>query len=758
MEARIFAARRGWLKYGPARGSAMPDSRGGGAPRSNLLGGEASPYLLQHASNPVWWHAWDDAALKRAVDEDKPIFLSVGYSSCHWCHVMAHESFEDGAIAALLNEHFVSIKVDREERPDVDDVYQKACQMATGQGGWPLSVFLTPDRKPFYAGTYFPPSDIGGRRGFGSVVRWLAQAWAEHRSDVAASAEKFAETLRRAEASVPFREDAQKAAFDRAAADEAAVNLLHIVDEHNGGFGSAPKFPNSACVSLMLRYGRMAGLARFTRLALRTLDRMAAGGIFDHVGGGFHRYSTDSRWLVPHFEKMLYDNALIPVNYAEAYQATGDAAYLDVMDRTLSYMLRELAAPCGGFYSAQDADAGGEEGLYYTWTRREVLDVLRGGEGGGRGALSAAEADAFCAYYDVTDGGNWEGRTILCNSAPLHAVAFRFGIGDDAAREALRAGRAKLLEHRGRTREAPGLDDNVIASWSALAASALAAGHRVSPARGYLDAAARCAERVAFGMRDAEGGGVSRVARRGRDPVPGGLDDHAHCANALLDVFEARPEERYLERAAELGRLVCGRFWDEESGGFFMTADSGGGGDGNGGLVVRPRSRHDMSVPSGGSAAVRALMRLHAFTGEAEPGRVAARALAAQAREAAENPFAFGHLLCAAFSAVDCPPEVTIVNPAASDIAKRVLSMYLPGSPVVTVPSAGHLAAVSRYPYFAGKPFGDRTEVYVCRAGACSAPMDTLGQVEAELARASCGGNGGGHGAAAGAADLPRAS
>ena len=726
---------------------------------SNLLCGEASPYLLQHASNPVWWHAWDDAALKRAADEDKPIFLSVGYSSCHWCHVMAHESFEDEGIAALLNEHFVSIKVDREERPDVDDVYQKACQMATGQGGWPLSAFLTPDQKPFYIGTYFPPSDVAGRRGFGGVLRWLAQAWAEHRADVAANAERFAESLRAAESAGPAAAGGAPprpaAPFDRAAADEAAVNLLHMADEHNGGFGSAPKFPSSACVSFLLRYGRMSGLAKFTRIALRTLDRMAAGGIFDHVGGGFHRYSTDSRWLVPHFEKMLYDNALIPVNYAEAYRATGDAAYLDVMDRTLSYVLRELAAPGGGFYSAQDADAGGEEGLYYTWTRSEALDALRSGDG----ALSGAEADAFCAYYDVTDGGNWEGRAILYNSAPLHAVAFRFGLGDDAARAALRAGREKLLARRAE-REAPGLDDNVIASWNALAASALAAGDRVAPGRGYLAAAERCVERVAFGMRSA-GGGVSRVARPGRGAIPGGLDDHANCANALLDVFEASPEERYLERAAELGRVACERFWDDESGGFFMTADApagGGGGEGEPAqrrLVVRPRSRHDMSVPSGGSAAVRALMRLHALTGEAEPGRVAARALEAQARGAAENPFAFGNLLNAAMSLVDDPPEVTVVNAPASDIARRVLSMYLPGSPVVTVASAGQLAALSGRPYFAGKRFGGRTEVYVCRAGACSAPLHSMGQVEEALAARPPPG---GAPAAAASAAAPRSS
>ena len=714
-----------------------PDGAGGGG-GSNLLGLEASPYLLQHASNPVWWHPWNDAALERARREDKPIFLSVGYSSCHWCHVMAHESFEDDTIASLLNEHFVSIKVDREERPDVDDVYQKACQMATGQGGWPLSVFLTPDQKPFYVGTYFPPADGagGGRRGFGGILRWLAQAWAEHRANVSANAEKFVESMRKAEAPGPA--PAEGAAFDRAAADEAAVNLLHMADEHNGGFGSAPKFPNAACVSFLLRYGRMSGMSRFTRLALRTLDRMASGGMFDHVGGGFHRYSTDSRWLVPHFEKMLYDNALLPVAYAEAYQATGDASYLDVLDRTLSYVLRELSAPGGGFHSAQDADTEAGEGHYYTWTRREVADAL-----GGAG-LGGAEIDAFCLYYDVTDGGNWEGRTILYNSVPLHAVAFRCGLSDDRVRSALRIGCEALLGRRARTRAAPGLDDNVIASWNGLAASALAAGYRVTSSRRYLDAAVRCVEHAAFAMRspdgdDKGGGGISRIARPGRDPVPGGIDDYAHCANALLDVFEAAPDARYLERAAELGGLVCGRFWDDDAGGFFMTE---GGENGRAAaaahrLVVRPRSRHDLSIPSGSSAAARALARLHLFTGNAEFGRVAGRAFASRAREAAENPFAFGYLVNAACSLVDEPPEVTVVNAAASpEIARALRLMYLPGSPLVEVSGAAQLERLARYPYFAGKTYGDRTEVYVCRGGSCSAPMSSLGQVSAALGAA----------------------
>ena len=366
-----------------------------------------------------------------------------------------------------------------------------------------------------------------------------------------------------------------------------------------------------------------------------------------------------------------------------------------------------------------------------------MADVL-----GGIG-LGGPEIDAFCLYYDVTDGGNWEGRTILYNSVPLHAVAFRCGLSDDRARSALRLGREALLDRRARSRTAPGLDDNVIASWNGLAASALAAGYRVTSSRRYLDAAVRCIEHAAFAMRspdddddDDGSGGVSRVARPGRDPVPGGLDDHAHCANALLDVFEAVPDARYLERAAELGGLVCRRFWHDDAGGFFMTA-GGEGGRASHRLVVRPRSRHDLSVPSGSSAATRALARLHQFTGDAEFGRVAGRALALHAREAAENPFAFGYLVNAACSLVDDPPEVTVVNAGASpEIAGALRLMYLPGSPLVEVSSEAQLGRLARYPYFEGKPYRDRTEVYVCRAGACSAPMSSLGQVSAALGAA----------------------
>ena len=375
----------------------------------NNLIHETSPYLLQHANNPVDWYAWNDEALKKAKDENKPIFLSIGYSSCHWCHVMAHESFENDDVAKFMNENFVNIKVDREERPDIDDIYQKVCQIATGQGGWPLSIFLTPDQKPFYVGTYFPVLDSYGRPGFGSICRQLSQAWKEKPKDIEKSAEKFLDTLNKAETlSVPSK-------LERTILDEAAMNLFQLGDSTYGGFGSAPKFPNAANVSFLFHYAKLSGLSKFNEFGLKTLNKMAKGGIFDQIGGGFHRYSTDAKWLVPHFEKMLYDNALIPVNYAEAYQITKDPFYLEVLQKTLDFVLREMTSPEGGFYSAYDADSEGVEGKYYVWKKSEIQEIL------------GKDSDIFCLFYDVTDGGNFEGNTILCNNINLSTVAFQFG-------------------------------------------------------------------------------------------------------------------------------------------------------------------------------------------------------------------------------------------------------------------------------------------------------------------------------------------
>src|SRR5579863_138740 len=433
----------------------------------NNLIKETSPYLLQHAHNPVQWYGWGEEALDKAKQENKPIFLSVGYSACHWCHVMAHESFENEEIAKVMNEYFVNIKVDREERPDIDDIYQKVCQLVTGSGGWPLSVFLTPDQRPFYVGTYFPPLDSYGRPGFGSVTRQLAQAWKEKPHDVEAASENFVNSLQKTESiSLPSK-------LEKSILDEAAMNLLSLGDPTNGGFGSAPKFPNAANLSFMLRYSKLSGISKFQEFTLKTLTKMANGGIYDQIMGGFHRYSTDSRWHVPHFEKMLYDNALLPAVYAEAYQVTKDEKYLDVINRTLGYILKEMTSPDGGFYSAQDADSEGEEGKYYVWKKSEVREIL------------GSDADLFCLCYDVVDGGNFEGHNILHNNINLSSTAFQLGKTESESRDILEKSKAKLLEARNK-RVAPGRDEKILTSWNGLMITGFLRGYRVTRDANFL--------------------------------------------------------------------------------------------------------------------------------------------------------------------------------------------------------------------------------------------------------------------------------
>ena len=394
----------------------------------NLLGVESSPYLLQHAENPVHWYPWGPEALDRARREDKPIFLSVGYSACHWCHVMAHESFEDENIAKIMNENFVNIKVDREERPDIDVIYQSACQMATGQGGWPLSVFLTPDQKPFYVGTYFPVLDGYGRPGFGSILNQLSLAWKEKPADIKKSADKFLQKIK-FNAQPP-----NHSTLDMTILDEAAFSLLSMGDPIYGGFGDAPKFPNIANVSFLLRYATISNVSKFNKFGLDSLRQMAKGGIFDQIGGGFHRYSTDRMWLVPHFEKMLYDNALIPITYAEAYQITKDEFYLDIMKKTLNFVLNEMTSPAGGFYSALDADSEGEEGRFYVWSKSEINKILND------------DAKLFCLYYDVTEGGNWEGTNILRNNIRLSTAAQACNMSEAEAKRIICTSEIRLYE------------------------------------------------------------------------------------------------------------------------------------------------------------------------------------------------------------------------------------------------------------------------------------------------------------------------
>jgi len=672
----------------------------------NNLIHETSPYLLQHAENPVNWYGWNDEALQKAKDENKPIFLSVGYSACHWCHVMAHESFENNDVAEFMNENFVNIKVDREERPDIDDIYQKACQITTGQGGWPLSVFLTPDQKPFYVGTYFPVLDSYGRPGFGSICRQLAQAWKEKPKDIEKSAESFIHALHKTEKiTVPTK-------LEQTLLDEAAMNLFQLGDPTYGGFGSAPKFPNAANISFLFRYAKMANLPKFNEFALKTLNKMAKGGIFDQIGGGFHRYSTDTKWLVPHFEKMLYDNALMPVNYCEAYQITKDPFYLDVLQKTLDFVLREMTSSEGGFYSAYDADSEGVEGKFYVWTKQEIKEIL------------GSDADIFCLYFDVTDGGNWEGNSILCNNLNPSTVAFNFGISEQKVHEIINSCSTKLLEVRSK-RISPGLDDKVLVSWNSLMITAFAKGYRVTNDGRYLDAAKNCISFIEKNLFVDDN--LLRTYKNGTAKINGYLEDYSYFVNALLDVFEIEPNSKYLKLALKLGHHLIDHFWDSENNSFFMTSDD------HEKLIIRPKSNYDLSLPSGNSVSSFVMLRLYHLSQEQHFLDIAMKIMESQAQIAAENPFGFGYLLNTLSLYLEKPIEITVINSENSELCKSLFTNYLPNSFMVTIQNPDQLKNLSEYPFFTGKSFEDKTSVFICKNFTCSLALHTLDEVNSKL-------------------------
>ena len=673
----------------------------------NSLIHETSPYLLQHAKNPVQWYTWNESALKKATEEHKPIFLSIGYSSCHWCHVMAHESFENSEIAKIMNENFINIKVDREERPDIDDIYQKVCQIATGQGGWPLSVFLTPDQKPFYVGTYFPILDSYGRPGFGSLLLQLAQSWKEKPQDIIKTAENFLTNLQKTESVGTFEH------LDKSILDEAAINLMQLGDPIHGGFGSAPKFPNSANLSFMLRYSKLSGISKFQEFALKTLRKMAQGGIFDQLRGGFHRYSTDSRWLVPHFEKMLYDNALIPVVYTEAYQITKDPFYLEVVTKTLNYVLEEMTSTEGGFYSAQDADSEGEEGKYYVWNKSEIQEIL------------GNDADVFCLFYDVTDGGNFEGKTILCNNISLSSVAFKFGKTEDQVKNILDSGIKKLLDVRSK-RIPPGLDDKILTSWNALMISALAKGFRVSNEQSFLSAAEKCISFIENHL--VKNGKLLRTYKNDTSKIQAYLEDYSYFISALLDIFEINPKSKYLETAQTFGNYLIDHFWDPTQKNFFMTDNT------HEKLIIRPKSNYDLSMPSGNSVAAYSLLRLYHLTQEKKFLEISLDVIESQAAMAAENPFGFGYLLNTIYMYLQKPLEITILNPKNTEISKHLTGMFLPESILVTVRDENQIKNLAKFPFFAGKEFNyDKTIVFVCKDFTCSLPLESISEIEKQL-------------------------
>lgn len=572
----------------------------------NRLADESSPYLLQHADNPVDWYPWGPEAFQRAQNEDKPIFLSIGYASCHWCHVMAHECFENQEIAELLNEHFVPVKVDREEHPEIDQIYMESVQRLTGYGGWPLSVFLTPRLEPFFGGTYWPPEPRGPMPGFSQVLWAVAEAWQTHRAEALEQAQRLTELLR--EETLP--EPSARGVPGPHLLDEAWTWQSHSFDPQWGGFGEAPKFPHALDLRLLVRRYRRFGHQAALDMARRSLDRMAAGGIFDHLGGGFHRYSTDAAWLVPHFEKMLYDNAMLALSYLEAWEVTQSAYYLSVVRRTLDYILRDLADPAGPFYSSEDADSEGSEGRFYLWDPAEI-----------RAILPAEQLEQFGRVYAVTVLGQLEGGGVLHLIEPFEAAAERLGLPAQQLDAQLEPCRKALWEARQR-RPRPGKDDKVLVAWNGLAIEALAqAGKRLEAPR-YVAAAEQAARFILTELRSSDGG-LWHSWRRGKAAIPGLLDDYAALANALIALHEATGGGVWLDEAARLADQILARFADPESGAFFLAeADRPG-------LLVRKRDMLDSATPSGGGLATAALLRLGVVAGREDYRNAAERALAA---------------------------------------------------------------------------------------------------------------------------------
>jgi uncharacterized protein YyaL (SSP411 family) len=693
-----------------------------GSPKfTNRLIEESSPYLLQHAHNPVSWYPWSAEAFERAKRENKPIFLSIGYSTCHWCHVMERESFEDEEIAALLNRHFVAIKVDREERPDVDSVYMTAVSILTGRGGWPMTVIMTPDKEPFFGGTYFPPRK-GVRGSRAGLVDILAEMLALYQNDpeqVVARAQEISQQVERS----AYLRPGPGVPSDKTIA--IAVNQLATnFDRVDGGFTGAPKFPQPSRLLLLLRYARRTGDLGATAMVATTLDKMAAGGIYDHVGGGFHRYSTDAQWMVPHFEKMLYDNAQLAVLYLEAWQHTSDPAYARVTREILDYVLREMTSGRGGFYSATDADSPtpsghDEEGWFFTWTPAE-LEALLGDEG------AAVVASAF----GVTSGGNFEGRNILHRVKSDREVAAELRMPTKRIAEILTEARSALYDARA-SRPPPIRDDKIIAAWNGMMISAFAKAGWALGSEAYVEAAAKAGEFVLREMRD-ESSGLVRTFRNGVESDTGFVDDYTSMVGACLDLFETTGDPRWLSAALEVQAAQDARFLDAENGGYFMTPADGEA------LLVREKPAYDRAVPSPNSVAANNLLRLNEITGDPRWRQQAERLFAALAFRVTRSPTAFPLLLSALDRYYDVPLEVALIvqerHAEATSLAQRLRTTYLPNKSFLLLREDEAERQQERVPWLEGKrALRGKATAYVCERGRCDLPTSSPPVFERQL-------------------------
>jgi uncharacterized protein YyaL (SSP411 family) len=674
----------------------------------NRLIDETSPYLLQHAHNPVDWYPWGAEALERARREDKPILLSVGYAACHWCHVMERESFEDDETAALMNEHFVPVKVDREERPDLDGIYMDAVQAMTGQGGWPMTVFLTPDGAPFFAGTYFPPADRHGLPGFRRVLAAVAGAWRERRGDLLTQGRQVLDHIDRASrlaaTDQPLTESLLRAAFDR-------LRAAH--DPDWGGFGAAPKFPQPMTLEFLLRC-HVRGWGGALDMVTRTCDRMLTGGIYDQVGGGFHRYATDQRWLVPHFEKMLYDNAQLVRLYTRLWLFTRAPRHRRVALETAEYLLRELRHPAGGFYSSADADSEGEEGRFFTWDYDELVELA---------------GEPVAAWYGALPEGNWEGRNVLWAPRPPETVAAEAGIDVAELSRLVDDGRAALFERRER-RVRPATDDKVLAAWNGLAISALAEAGRAFGEPRYVAAAVRAAEFVLTELRTPKGR-LLRAWRDGRGSGSAYLDDYALLAEACLTLYETTYEPRWLETSLGLAGDILRLFADPDGDGFYQT-----GADAEA-LVVRPRELSDNATPAGNSAAAELFQRLAHLTGDANLEAAGISALRLVADVLPKAPTGFGHALGALDLYLSRVAEVAIVgdpaDPATAALVGEVRSTWRPNV-VLAVGRPDDGAATAAVPLLSDRPLVDgRPTAYVCEGFTCQLPVTDPEALGAQL-------------------------
>lgn len=665
----------------------------------NRLINETSPYLLQHANNPVDWYPWGEEAFETARAEDKPVLVSIGYSACHWCHVMEHESFEDEKIAALMNEHFINIKVDMEERPDVDQIYMNFVQLTTGRGGWPMNVFLTPDKRPFFGGTYFPPASRYNMPSWPQILTSIADAYKNRRDELETSAHEIVGELRRLTiAEMPAE------SLSPESLETAFTSFSRTFDAVNGGFGGAPKFPPAMSLEFLLRYHHRTGNEMALEMVRYTCEKMARGGIYDQIGGGFHRYAVDSIWLVPHFEKMLYDNAQLIRVYLHLFQITRDELFRRIAEETIEYVLREMTDKKGGFYSTQDADSEGVEGKFFVWTPDDIVAVL-----------GNDEAAVFNAFYDVSEHGNFEESNILNIKQDLSAVAEQFDRTEEEILATIKQGKKKLIEAR-ETRIKPHRDEKVITAWNGLMLAAFADAAGILGSERYLEAARKNAEFLLSRLQT--DGRLLRTWKNGSAKLNGYIEDYANFADGLLKLFEVSGDIRFFREARRLADHMISEFWDAENGGFYFTSN------GHEELIVRNKDFFDNATPSGNSVAADLLLRLARISGDERYERFAVTVLKLAAAKIRQYPQGFGRALGALEFYLANKKEVVVIGVPGNELSRVVSEMYLPTT--VTVLANSSQGETSELPILSGRGMADgKATAYVCQNYVCQRPVTT---------------------------------